>query len=402
MSRQPSDGGLALLSGPDAEGLLAAVAAERGWSMQRWSLNHVDHDPNRSTTATYSVRAITSRGLRRLLVGLTCRTKGPSPRDEKARLFERDGVQVAAWVYPDDPDLPGLPAITHRDKVSELLAEAGLIESDAAVEVSMITYRPRRRAVVRLQSGARAWFAKSMRPNRAQATVHRHEVLSRSSTPTAQVDAFVEDQGLLLLRELPGDPLARAIFEANVPVAGERIIDLLDGLPAAAADLPRKPSWASMIGHYADLIVANLPAEENRLNRLLNLLDGVVDDTDGHEPTHGDFHEGQIFVADGRITGLLDVDGLGPGRRVDDLACLVAHLSTVQRMTPAQAARVRAVLDAWLPVFDERVDAAELRLRSAAVVITLATGPFRAQETSWQRETAEILDAAERLVTEAG
>ena len=103
-------------------------------------------------------------------------------------------------------------------------------------------------------------------------------------------------------------------------------------------------------------------------------------------------------MADGEICGLLDIDTIGPGRRADDLACLVAHLSTVQRMNTQQAAAVRHLLATWVPVFDERVDATELRLRAAAVVISLATGPYRSQEPHWERETTFIVQAAEALV----
>jgi Ser/Thr protein kinase RdoA (MazF antagonist) len=118
----------------------------------------------------------------------------------------------------------------------------------------------------------------------------------------------------------------------------------------------------------------------------------------GYEATHGDFHEGQLHVADGRICGLLDIDTIGPGHRVDDLACLVAHLSTIQRMNPAQEARVHQLVRDWVPVFDTRVDPTQLRLRAAAVIISLATGPFRGQEPEWERETAMMIRSAEALV----
>ncbi|MDU6280371.1 MAG: aminoglycoside phosphotransferase family protein, partial [Cutibacterium acnes] len=51
-------------------------------------------------------------------------------------------------------------------------------------------------------------------------------------------------------------------------------------------------------------------------------------------------------------------------------------------------------------VFDSRVDPIELRLRSAAVAISLATGPYRSQEDNWQAETLSIVDAAEALVNQ--
>jgi hypothetical protein len=107
-------------------------------------------------------------------------------------------------------------------------------------------------------------------------------------------------------------------------------------------------------------------------------------------------------VADGRVTGLLDIDTVGPGRRADDLACLVAHLSTVQRMSTVQAARVSQLVRTWMPVFDARVDPVELRLRAAGVVVSLATGPYRGQEPRWEAETEQIVEAAERLVRSAG
>jgi hypothetical protein len=42
------------------------------------------------------------------------------------------------------------------------------------------------------------------------------------------------------------------------------------------------------------------------------------------------------------------------------------------------------------------VDAAELRRRTAAVVLSLATGPHRVQEAGWQVATRARLDLATR------
>ncbi len=135
------------------------------------------------------------------------------------------------------------------------------------------------------------------------------------------------------------------------------------------------------------------------MERLVDVIgQGLAPIGPGHEATHGDFHEGQVHVLGGRVCGLLDVDTIGPGHRVDDLACLVAHLSTIQRMNSAQQARVHQLIRTWVPVFDTRVDPTQLRLRSAAVIISLATGPFRGQEPDWQRETSLMIGSAEALV----
>ena len=67
-------------------------------------------------------------------------------------------------------------------------------------------------------------------------------------------------------------------------------------------------------------------------------------------------------------------------------------------MNAAQEARVHRLIRTWVPVFDTRVDPLELRLRAAAVIISLATGPFRGQEPDWEWETMRMIASAEALV----
>jgi hypothetical protein len=76
---------------------------------------------------------------------------------------------------------------------------------------------------------------------------------------------------------------------------------------------------------------------------------------------------------------------------------MIAHLSTMQRMTPEQAAGLARLIDLWLQVFDTRVDRAELRLRAAGVIVSLATGPYRGQEPNWESETIRMIDSAVAL-----
>jgi hypothetical protein len=69
----------------------------------------------------------------------------------------------------------------------------------------------------------------------------------------------------------------------------------------------------------------------------------------------------------------------------------------MQRMTPEQAAGLARLIDLWLQVFDTRVDRAELRLRAAGVIVSLATGPYRGQEPNWESETIRMIDSAVAL-----
>ena len=56
-------------------------------------------------------------------------------------------------------------------------------------------------------------------------------------------------------------------------------------------------------------------------------------------------------------------------------------------MTSEQSASLARLINIWQPGFDARVDPRELRLRAAAVIISLATGPYRGQEPNWEAET---------------
>lgn len=397
--------GSELLTGPKVADLLRAAVQHRGGTLVRWELDHVDANPNQSTTATYSAVVDWSFGRRTELLGISARAHGRTSSDERAVIFADGEREVAVWMYPRDPDLPGLAQVAYPASMAQLVNTYGIAPrpvTESQIRLEMIGYRPRRRAVLKatvlLPEGPMTLFVKVLRDEVFEEVLRRHKLLLAAGVPAPPVAAATPDF-LLVLHELRGRPLARAIFEPQPPCTGEQLIDVLDAMPPQVAGLSRRPPWSDAVEHYAEMVVQALPDTEQLLawmtREIVAGLDGIPI---GTEATHGDFHEGQIFVGHGGVSGILDVDTAGPGRRADDLACMIAHLSTVQRMNAEQAARVQELLLRWVPVFDERVDPVELRLRAAAVIISLATGPYRGQEVNWQSETHQILHAAEVLI----
>ncbi len=189
----------------------------------------------------------------------------------------------------------------------------------------------------------------------------------------------------------------------------EQLLGLLDALPAAVLDLPRRPSWTDAAQHYASVVStaltgAGLPEQADRARRFADDVVARLQSCDATpEPTHGDLYEGQLLLDDdGAVSALLDVDTAGPGRHADDLACLLAHLEVLAGMEPAHAASTRAVLAAWQAVFEQGVDPVELRLRTAGVLLSLATGPHRVQDDGWPRATAARLDLVQHWLDGAG
>lgn len=397
------DDGLGLLTGPGVEPLLRAAVEHQGGRLLSWAIEHVDAAPEQSTTATYLATVGWPHGERTELLGVSARTGELLPSDSRAEIFDDGHRRVVVWLYPEDPDLPGLARAAFAETMAETLNAGGVLADPVTADqltLTMMGYRPRRRAVVKVSVAdpPEVLFVKVLR-ERVFADVHaKHLMLRAAGVPAPEVALATPDH-LLILRELPGTALASALFTSGDPCAPEELIDLLDAMPASVASLERRAPWADAVAHYAAMVSATLPELGEELGVVVErITSGLAGFGAGDEPTHGDFHEGQIRVADGRVVGLLDVDTIGPGRRADDLACLIGHLSTIQRMNPAQADQVKDLLARWVPVFDRRVDPVELRLRAAAVVISLATGPYRTQDLDWRQQTLAMVRSAGALV----
>jgi aminoglycoside phosphotransferase (APT) family kinase protein len=177
---------------------------------------------------------------------------------------------------------------------------------------------------------------------------------------------------------------------------------VLDALPGVLLEMPRRPSWSDGAAHYASVLGAALPAEAARARGLAEAVAGGLDLVD--EPTvpvHGDFYEGQLLVAGRQVTGVLDVDSAGPGHRADDVGCLLAHVAVLTQVWPGDAPALAGAVEAWSRVLaaDPLTSPEALRLRTAGVLLSLATGPHRVQQDGWEAATTARLDLVERWLS---
>jgi aminoglycoside phosphotransferase len=384
-ARPPTDH-LALLSGHDAGGVLAAAAAAGGGTILTWRARDITHQPSRGVTVSYDakVRWADGRSARETFAACT----GDLPA---GALHLDDGTdRVAVWRYPADPGLPGLAAANDPDAVAALLAELGL--SDGPVRLTSRGYRPLRRAVIEAIGSRGRLFIKVVRPDRVEALHRRHRLLVAAGVPAPQSLGWTHD-GILVLQALPGRTLRQAIGSAAAP-SPEAIVELLDRLPVELADGHRHRSWLDRVVHYAAVVGASLPDQAERADHIARAIAAEA----GRGPTvavHGDFYESQLLVDGGRIRGLLDVDAARPGDRLDDLGCLLGHLSVLAQLDRRRARAINRLGARYLAGFERNVDPADLRYRTAAVVISLATGPHRVQERHWPATTRRLVDLAE-------
>ncbi|MCS6711349.1 phosphotransferase [Brachybacterium sp. EF45031] len=403
--------GSELLTGPAAGDLLRSAVVAAGGTLHRWDLDHVDHRPGRSTTALYRATVSWPRidgagsDPRQELFGASAHLGEPEtpPHAEDRSLVMTNGdMDVRVWRYPHDPWLPYLSHVCFPDAATATLQGVlgSVVGPVASVEV--IAYRPGRRAVLRADLAGRRVYLKVLPPGVSADMVHRHATLHATGVPAPTV--LGHRDGLVVSAELPGISLSEAVQHLG-PAAcrPEDLVAVLDRLPAVLVTAPARPPWSASADFYAGIVARSVPALAPRALTIAERVRAGLDEAASRvgsaalEVVHGDFYEAQVMVADGRVTGLLDVDTVGPGRRADDLACLLAHLSVLGLAAPG----AREALRAWWPVLAARVDRRELQVRTAGVALSLATGPHRLQEPAWEGATERILTVAEQWLDAA-
>lgn len=393
------DADLALLTGDDAEGLLSAALATTDEELVDWRVRQVDHRPGSSTTVSYDATVRGSGGESTQVLGASTGLRRTGSVPEGVLELSDGQTQVAVWRLPLDPALPGLATAMDDTAVRALLTSYGVAPGPVALRVR--SYRPRRRAVVEVRAPGCRVFLKVLRPSAVEVLHDRHRLLHDAGVPVPRSLGWRQD-GLLVLEGLEGDTLRDRLRAGGDPApTGGELLELLDRLPAELCDLPLRRSWTDSVAHYAGVLASTLPEQADRARELARRTTATVGDAPADQPSHGDLYETQLLLDGSRITGLLDVDTAGPGRRADDLACLLAHVSVLAQREPGHRESSHALGARWLSFFDRSVDPVELRARTAGVVLSLATGPHRVQEPAWQEATRARLDLAEQWLDSA-
>jgi len=386
-------GYLELLTGAAAGELLAVAVEGVGGRLVSWRAEQVDHRAG-STTVAYRTEVVQGSATRSEVL---CATAGGA-LPEGVTVIGDDELQVGVWTAGSDPLLPGMRVAMNPAAVSALFESCGL--GTGEVRLELLSYRPLRRAVVEATGPLGRLYLKVVQPAKVKALHERHRLLTGAGVPAPRSLGWSDD-GLLVLDGLPGRSL-RSVLRSGGPLPDPaELVRLLDALPAELLDAPRRSSWLERTEYYARSVGVVVPELAGAAVELAGTI--VAESRVGPVvPVHSDFYEAQVFVdAQGSVSGLLDVDTAGPGDRVDDLACLVGHLSVLAEVLPRHAAAIGAYATHCLSTFDRRVDPRQLRLRVASVVLSLATGPHRVQDAGWQQATRARLVLAERWVEAA-
>lgn len=395
---------LALLTGDSTGELMTAVLAPTGGRLLSWTPRQVDHRPGRRTTVSYAARVRWPDGSTTDETFGACSSALPDGAlpDGVAQLSDGH-TRVGLWRFPLDPDLPALAAACDHERMRRLAADLGLRErGTAAVRLRVRAYRPRRRAVVEVRTRRGTVFVKVVRPADAHALHERHRVALDAGCPVPAPLGWT-DNGMVVLAGLPGRTLRELLTDPAaepVDLDPDAVVSLLDTLPPALATGPSRRTWGQRAGHYAEVVAAAVPELAGRARAVAEAVDH--DRPEGPEAAvHGDFYETQFMVRAGRVSGLLDIDTAGRGERLDDAGCLLAHLSVLAQLHPGRAAAINPLGLRLHHRFARDLDPAALARRTAAVTLSLATGPHRVQEPDWPTRTAQRIALAERWLEHA-
>ncbi|CAN5637879.1 hypothetical protein BH11ACT6_BH11ACT6_15500 [soil metagenome] len=388
---------LSLLLGPDAAGLLDAAVGEYGASLTSVQVADAHVAPTGGVRVRYCGQVRRADGsLRAEVLVAATGDRITSGAAVLAGEFDGAAVQVGVWRWQQDPALPGLATASHPVRLAQLLAGGG-IRVAGPLRISVRAYRPGQRAVLEVSDSCSRWFVKVVPPVAVAGLQRRHALLS-AVLPVPPIVAADAD-GLIVLAEAPGT-LLRHLVSRDAPYGTalpnpKALQQLLDRLPSSLSQLPARVSHLQRVEQSVRVLQLTAGASA-LLEQVADELRSAPRQQHLEVPVHGDFHDGQLLFDGGRISSVIDIDTAGRGERADEWAALLGHLSVYGLSSP----RARSYGAEVLAFASRQVDADDLRLRTAAVVLGLATGPFRTQRPDWRDRTSMRLALAHQWLLE--
>jgi aminoglycoside phosphotransferase (APT) family kinase protein len=380
--------------------LLAPAVAHTGAELIGCDATQVQYRPGSDLVVRYRANVRTARGIVDDTLFAAVTTSGPPSGTlvVEAETGPHQRLQVGVWRWPFDPVLRSLEQVVTPHLVRDVLGP--LAPERPAIEV--IAFRPTERAVVRItdRDGKRpVVYVKVVERSLTTRFVSRHDDLRRAGLPTPAVLASGEDW--YAMEALAGPTLRDHLKSGAGPwPAASSFRSMLDQINQAELSdpSPARSRDAEAPAHAA-MLASVLEGERERLA-------SIVDRIRRSAPTaappvatvHGDLHEAQIVVEGRNIVGLLDIDDVGVGDPVGDVATLLAHLLYRARTTPLHGNRIRSYADGLRQTFTTTHDPARLDRMTAATLVGLATGPFRVRQDEWERTSSAVLDEVELLL----
>ncbi|MFC5281318.1 phosphotransferase family protein [Arcanobacterium canis] len=378
---------LAALTDEAAGSMLTLFLGEE-FGLTSWRVHAIHHRVGGGVSVGYSVHGHREDAY---VVASSARVDEASLTENAGHIFDYEGRRYFVWRFPFDPQLPGLALACKASALSDFLG--------TDVEVELLAYRPTRRAVVKA-TGEQTYFVKVVPRTSVQGVVARL-TLASESLPTPELVRATDD-GVVVSREVPGVPLSRFLASDPTPQDIDAMFvnlrSLLDAMSHRLVSLKPRKAWAQRADAYGVAAAAAFPAISDDAIELGKAIRRFVEVTDYGPvvPTHGDFYEANVFVdpKHWQISGIIDLDTLGPGHRAHDWGCLLGHMSVLEDLSPARYHGVARIVQRWRDLAAQEVGQAALGASAAGVVLSLVAGPAKARKRGWQGHCQARFDIA--------
>ena len=291
---------------------------------------------------------------------------------------------LITWL-PFDPRLPAL--LEPGARLRERLEMAGVSVGGDVGEPRRIGYKPRARAVLRLDGhvlkayGRRRQFEAARDGLKAAARLQ--------GVPTAAFEAEVPELRLTVQAAVNGVTPPDAAGAAAA--AGALVRRLQDCEVAGLAPAPAGHELAAA-ARKAGVVRAVLPDLGPRLDSLLWRLRESTPPAPDLVPAHGDFHVDQLLDEDGRLL-VVDFDEMRLAPAALDPATYAAD---VVRGRPGDGEALAAVVDPLLEGYGSRPPGFEWHL--AVAILERVAHPFQRQVPDWPRRVEGTIAAAEEVL----
>jgi aminoglycoside phosphotransferase (APT) family kinase protein len=382
------------LTGPGAVELLRPAVAAEGGVLVSCRTSQVQYRPESDLVVRYRCEIHRNGAIASDTLLAATTVGGPYPGTLPIEAMTPDGatLSVGVWRWPFDPVLAELRSMVTPSLARERLGD--LVGSD--IHVDVVAYRPTERAVVRLRGDRSEIYVKVVPPAVTASLIARHRALGDAGLPVPSV--LRSGTGWIAMAALRGTTLRDRLKSGSQRLpAPDRYRRMLETLSAVHLDdaAPVR-SRIEDAPHHAAMIATVLPDAGGRLDDIVGRLSAQpVRSALG--TVHGDLHEAQLVVDDDAVTGLLDIDDVGCGDRLDDVATLVGHLEF--RAASAADSRVDDYAGGVRAALSREFDETDVDRHIAAVLVGLATGPFRIQQERWEATTLQVLDMIEHHLT---
>ena len=393
------------LTGAGATDVLGAAVLAAGGTLHGARTTQVQYRPGTDLVVRYRADVSWVDGRRRDETLLAAASRSGALPGTIPVVADADDLELVAsvWRWPFDPVVVGLEDAVTAGRTDDLV---GSITGERPT-AEVVAYRPTERAVVRLTgSDGTVAYLKAVPPALLPELVDRHQRLLAAGLPVPEVLATDAARGLVLLRALHGTTLRERIKQDlsgwPSPAAIGALVERIHQADPTGLD-GRAGRVADAIGH-AQLVATVAPDLAPALDGLIARFAVEAEAVAARSgvAVHGDLHEGQVIVdPDGSVTGLLDLDDLAAGDPVDDFATLIGHL----RFRAGGLAGGSAVADrlhdhvrALHAHAAEMVGAEAIDVAVAAVLVGLATGPYRVQHDGWPARVAAVVADATSLI----